>query len=762
MTSPLWPLAVALATALVAWLVGLRRARATAAVALVGATLLAALLVYGASSGPATFDAPWLVRWGWRLHLVRDALACQYTLLAAGIALPVLAYATSYLPGHLREHDLAPRREGDFFAWMCLFSAAMVGLALSGDLILLFCFFELTTLCSWALVGFDRDARARRGALTTLLVTGVPALASLLGILVLGAHYGTLQLNELAARATADTTTGVAMALIAAGALAKSAQAPLHFWLPRAMAAPTPVSAYLHSATVVAAGVFVLQRLHAVMPDEVAFGLSAVGWLSIAVGGALALVARELKEILAYSTITQYGHAVVMLGIGGDEAVAATSVYVLSHALAKSALFLIAGAVTRATGRTRLDELGGLGRSMPFVGLLAALASAALMGLPLTAGFFKDESFFKVASAQGPLTSLAAAGAVALTVAYTWRFWRGIFLGRSGASWERPSLGLVLPVALLVSALVAGGVSGAAWTAVGRSAMAGDASAFELGYHLDLRAENLLAMTGWLLGVALVVSRRSWEQRLEAAAGWLGARGPVRLSREGMRRVVQLSDWLHRLALRDLRDRIATILLPGAALLALALVVGRRGWRLALGEPLLGDAPLALALLVLGAAAVAVLLVESHLAMVVLLTSVGFVIAVVFALLDAPDVALVAVLIETAMTLLFVVVLSQLPSERLASEEKRARPQHRARWHTVAAVIAAALAGAVSWVALSSPASDTIAGRYVERAPAAHADNVVAAILADFRALDTLAEVSVLLVAMLGIVAVLRAAPHAR
>ena len=230
----------------------------------------------------------------------------------------------------------------------------------------------------------------------------------LMGAVLLYAEYGTFSVPELAERVRAGGTTTAALGLIAIAALAKSAQVPLHFWLPRAMAAPTPVSAYLHSAAMVAAGVLVLGRVHPLLAVEplVLDGLVVVGFASILVGGLLALGQDELKQILAHSTISQYGYVVVLYGIGGAAGAAAAAFYVVAHAIAKSALFMTAGAITEATGESRLSHLGGLARSMPVLAIASGIAAATLAAVPLTIGFFKDELFFTAAlGAGGPSRS---------------------------------------------------------------------------------------------------------------------------------------------------------------------------------------------------------------------------------------------------------------------------------------------------------------------------------------------------------------------
>jgi len=243
-----------------------------------------------------------------------------------------------------------------------LFLAAMVGLVMARDLLLLFVFWDLTMVTSYFLIGYDRQRReAMSSALMPLLVTGVASIFFLVAILLLHAVYGTFSVSDLVARAKSGALLAGAGILVMVAAMAKSAQVPLHFWLPRAMVAPTPVSAYLHSAAMVAAGVFLLERLYPLLRPSGALldGLLAVGIASMLIGGVLALTQDVLKQLLAYSTVAQYGYVVAMLGLGGTAGVAGVSLYVMAHALAKSALFLVAGAVMEATGEERLSNLGG-------------------------------------------------------------------------------------------------------------------------------------------------------------------------------------------------------------------------------------------------------------------------------------------------------------------------------------------------------------------------------------------------------------------
>src|SRR5688572_12417046 len=359
-------------------------------------------------------DVPWAPTLGLRVTFALDGLAALYCLLATGIGAVVFAYGAGYLPLHL-EHEHRPSKERwRFWPWMVLFMVSMMGLALAQDLVLLFVLFDMTAVCSYFLIGFDRDRREARGAaLMALIVTGVSAVAVLIAAVLLYTEHATFSIPVLLARPGGGPTMTVAAALLAVGALAKSAQVPLHFWLPRAMAAPTPVSAYLHSAAMVAAGVLVIGRVHPLLARSQAVldGLLVVGLASILIGGALALAKDEFKQILAHSTISQYGYVVTLYGIGGPAGAGAAALYVITHGIAKSALFMTAGTVTMATGEDRLSRVGGLRRDMPLLAISSGVAAATLAALPLTLGFFKDELFFKAALEAAWPVRLAAVGA---------------------------------------------------------------------------------------------------------------------------------------------------------------------------------------------------------------------------------------------------------------------------------------------------------------------------------------------------------------
>jgi multicomponent Na+:H+ antiporter subunit A len=639
--------------------------------------------------------------------------------------------------------------------------ASMVGLACARDLVLLFVFFDLTAVASYFLIGFDRERRDARGAaLMALLVTGVSAVALLIGAVVLFDEYGTFSLPELFERAGGGTTTAVAGGLIAVAALAKSAQVPLHFWLPRAMEAPTPVSAYLHSAAMVAAGVLVLGRVHPLLAlnDVVLDGLLVVGLASIAVGGVLALAQDELKQILAHSTISQYGYVVAMYGVGGAAGSGAAALYVIAHAIAKSALFMTAGVVTVATGETRLSRMGGLARELPVVAVASGLAAATLAALPLTIGFFKDELFFAAAREASWTVQVMAVLAAALTFAYIGRFWLGLFVGPRGATAKAPPGLLVAPVVALAALALAGGVVVEPFAELAGDAASvthGRAVAVDPAYHLDARAENVMAVAAWVLGaIALAVGRvRDRAVAVVARAGDIA--GPRRVYGIVLRGLNGVSDRIHDAEVRDLRVSLAAVMVPGGLFVALGFLATPTEDAYTVGSLAVSDLPIVAVLGLAAAAALRLTRERGRLGAVLALSVVGFALAAVYAIAGAPDVALVAVLVETVITLVFVGVFSRLPTTR--ADEPTERTRRRRRRNVAAAVIAGAAAFATAWATLSRPSAiESDAAEHIRRTPEAHGGDVVTVILADFRGFDTMVEITVLAVAIAGVASLLR------
>ncbi len=714
-------------------------------------------------AGGGAIDLPWAPTWNLRLSLRFDGLAALYAFLATGIGLAVLVYSSGYLPRHLAHQQQPPAESVRFYAFMLLFMGAMVGLVMARDLFLLFVFWDVTAIASYYLIGYDHHREEARGAaLMALLVTGIAAVLFLIGALLLFDEYGTFSLDDLLARTEPGPLLTAAAGLMALAALAKCAQVPFHFWLPRAMAAPTPVSAYLHSAAMVAAGVFLLGRIYPLLATSrlLLDALLLVGLASLAAGGLLALVQDRLKRVLAYSTISQYGYVVLMYGLGSSAGVAGATFYVLAHALIKSSLFLAAGAVTEATGADRLSRLGGLRRSMPALAAASAASAAGLSALPLTLGFFKDELFFKAALEHGRLIPAVAVLGAALTLTYIGRFWGGIFGGSQAGEVERLPASIVAPVVILALVVVVGGIVPGPFVYLAEAAAASTWQApvaIDVAYHLDARPENLMALAAYLLGALLLLFRGQWRSVVDRLAQAGNRLGPERWYETGLAFLRRASDLVYWVELRELANRVASILFPSALLIILGLVAAPTEGVYRFGELSVADLPLILALVLTGVAALLVLLPRDHPTQVFALTSVGYALAAAFALLGAPNVALVAVLVETLSTLFFVAILALLPFDVLARQVERSAGRWRQGRDAGIAVVTGLISFVVVWAVLSQPAlGRSVAEFYVRLTPSAHAGNVVTAILADFRGLDTMGEITVLGIALLGLATLLR------
>lgn len=694
-------------------------------------------------------DLPWASEWGSRLTLEIDGLGALFSMLATGVGAGVILYSPAYLAGKPTRLILR------YNAWLILFLMSMIGLSLAQDMLLMFVAFDLTTLCSYQLIATERqDDEARSAAFAALIVTGITSTMFLVGSVLIASTTGSFALAATLNAPASETAVQLGTILIVIAALAKSAQVPLHFWLLRAMAGPTPVSAYLHSAAMVAAGVFVLARIDPLLESVPGLQpvLVAVGVSSIAVGGFSALMVDDMKRILAYSTIAQYGFMVVLLSLERSTAAMAFPFYVLTHGIAKSSLFLCAGAVAEATQEETLSKLGGLARRLPWLAIGAGIAAATLAGLPLTMGFFKDELLFGASLEGSPWLPATIVVGAALTFSYMARFWYGIFMGPSR---EVDSLqpSWTIPVVVSAAVLIIGGLFTAPFEAIAEAAAATTIHRpvfEELAYHFDARPENIMAIVAYAGGFLLFRVRRTFGHRPLLTE--LPARfGPARAFDEMLRILKQTSDTVHSFELRDLRDRMAAVLIPTGALILLGVVtVGGQRYRV-------GDLAhthlrlyLVLGLLVIGAAATAA--AKTHRGLVIGLAATSYALAAFFALSGAPDVALVGVLVGTVSTLVWLAIVPRLPEEPASEERTR-----QARWgRPLVGVSSAAFSFIAVWGTLSDAADHSVADAQLEAARETHTLDAVTAILTDFRSLDTLGEASVVAVAVLGIMTLLR------
>jgi multicomponent Na+:H+ antiporter subunit A len=719
-------------------------------------------LALGALGSTLGSDERLLLAWEWspelgvRLSFALDGLSLLFALLICGIGALVLVYAGQYLAGH--------SQLGRFYAFLLLFMGAMLGLVLADNLLTLFVFWELTSISSFLLIGFTHErTESRAAARQALLVTGGGGLALLVGLIMLGLAGGSFELSELLARGDAlraHPLYGAILALVLTGAFTKSAQFPFHFWLPSAMEAPTPVSAYLHSATMVKAGVYLLARLSPVLGGTPTWTALLVGFgaTTMLVGGMLALYQTDLKRILAYTTVSALGTLVLLLGIGSEAAITAAVVFLLAHALYKGALFMLAGAIDHETGTRNVERLGGLRRAMPVTAAIAVLAAVSLSGLGPVLSFIAKELLFEamieeeqIGWALGVVAVLASALFVLEALIVTVRPFFGAEQATPKVPHEAPPSMWLGPALLSVAGLVVGLAPALVERTVtaASSAILGRPAAVDLylwhGFNLALGMTGASALLGIAMYRAWAALRRTtpWAER--ALGFWPS--DAYRLSLDG---VNQLARAVTR-ALQSgyLRQYLFIILLATVGFVGLTLAA-KHGAPVTLAWTELRFYEAVLAALMLAAAIYAVV-APGRLSAVAALGIVGYGIALIYILYGAPDLAMTQILVETLTVLLFVLAFHHLPRfQNLSTPLGRARD----------ALIALGVGGlmtALVLAATATPPESRLADFFAENSkPVAHGSNIVNVILVDFRALDTFGEITVLSIAAFGVYALLK------
>lgn len=752
-------LAAAFAPALYRW-VGPR-------LGLLMACVPAGLFVYLLSHLPAVLRGrspeqtlSWVPSLGSTLALRLDGLGLLMGLLITGVGVLVMVYAGAYLRGHAQL--------GRFYLYLTAFMAAMLGIALADDVLTLFVFWELTSLTSYLLIGFQHDEESsRRSALSALLVTGGGGLALLAGLVLLSDAGDSARISVLLTRGElirAHAAYPAILALVALGAFTKSAQWPFHFWLPAAMAAPTPVSAYLHSATMVKAGVFLLARMAPALGGTTLWQdlLVTTGLLTLLAGAVLAFGQHDLKRLLAYSTVAALGALVLLIGLDTPFALGAAVVFLVAHALYKGALFLVAGVLDHETGTRDVRRLFGLHGKMPFTSAAAFLAGASMAGLPPFVGFLGKELLFEGTLAFGRglslLLTLAAGFGLALVLAVAGVVVLRPFLGRAPEALEAtheappglwlPPLALAITGALLGAVLTTHSAVSELLAAAARSAAPGFAG-FELhlwhGFTPVLGASVLTLVSGVTLFFL-----RDRVLRFSGLLRVFRGLGPARLYErllEALTRVASVQTAV--LQTGYLRHYVLIVVLT-----VLGLAGGVSIARLDAGSLRLSlDAridELVLAGLVL-AAAVVVVRARSRLTAVAALGVIGYGVALFFLLFAAPDLAMTQFAIESLSVILFVFVLYRLPRFSVFSSRIA-----RSRDLLVSLAVGVFMS-ALLLFATSAPLLSRVSPYFAEMSwPEAKGRNVVNVILVDFRALDTLGEITVLAVAAIGVYALLR------
>jgi len=709
----------------------------------------AAAVLDGRPVGSATAWVPGL---GLTLDLRLDALSLLMMALVSGIGTLVFLYCAWYFP-------VGRAGLGRFAGVLTAFAGAMLGLVLADDLILIYVFWELTSVTSYLLIGFDdEDAESRRAAQQALLVTAMGGLAMLAGFVLLAKAAGTASLSAILIDPPTGGTVPVALLLILLGAFTKSAQVPFHPWLPSAMAAPTPVSAYLHAAAMVKAGVYLVARL---APAFAVVGVwrpvvLTVGLLTMVIGGWRALRQNDLKRLLAFGTVSQLGLLMVLLGVGTPEAALAGAALLLSHGLFKATLFLSVGAVDHATGTRDLRELSGVGRRAPLLAAAATLAALSMAGVPPLLGFISKEAAYE-AFVTGSGTDLLVFAAVflgsVLTAAYSARFVWGAFATKPGctpSSVHALPAGILAPVVVLGAAgVVLGLLPGLADPLVqGYVASYGSDAAAE-AEHLALwhgfNAALLWSALTLAAGAALFALRepvRRLQLRATGVLGRVDADRAYGTALEGVDATAYRSTALIQTGSLPVylgTVLVTLVLLPGTALLATSSISGDlAGW----------DRPLQpVVAIIVAVAAVSAARARRRFTAVLHLGAVGYGIAVLFVLQGGPDLALTQFLVETLALVIFVFVLRRLPKNFI---RRPARLSFAVRMG-ISLAVGGFVTGAIL-VASQARTAPAASQAFLDRSyDEGGGSNVVNVILVDFRGFDTLGEITVLAVAAMGI-----------
>jgi multicomponent K+:H+ antiporter subunit A len=750
-----------------AWLAG--------AIALAGLAMMATLYSAVADGGLIRSEIAWLPQFGLTFTLRLDGFSWMFAMLITGIGALVMLYSRYYMS----PSDPVPR----FYAFLLAFMGSMLGIVFSGNLIQLVFFWELTSLFSFLLVGYwHHNAAARNGARMALTITATGGLALFAGILVLGHIVGSYDLDAVLAsgdRIRAHPLYLPALILVLLGAWTKSAQFPFHFWLPQAMAAPTPVSAYLHSATMVKAGVFLLIRLWPAMggTDYWLWLVGAAGLATFVLGAYFAIFQQDLKGLLAYSTISHLGLITLLIGLDSPLALVAAIFHIMNHATFKASLFMAAGIVDHETGTRDFRRLSGLWRYMPITATLAIVAAAAMAGVPLLNGFLSKEMFFAetIETHDGSIVDDAlpyiATLAGVFSVAYSLRFIHDVFFGPRPTDLPRPPheppRWMRFPVELLVLACLVIGiipsrVIGTTLDSAARGVLGDAVPEYSLAVWHGFTPALLMSFVALVGGTALYLLMRDYFRRTPPGpravrhlqAQRIFERVMVAISWRGGRSLERL------LSTRRLQPQLRL-------LVCVALIVGlwpiyMRGleWGDAMITPLDPAFGLLWAIGITCAVSGAYVAKFHRLAALVLIGGAGLSTCVTFVWLSAPDLALTQLVVEIVTTVLILLGLRWLP-KRIEEADRTVRDSAWARVRRgrdlAIAIVAGAGLSTLAYAMLTRPQPDSVSKFFLERAyTEAGGTNVVNVILVDFRGFDTLGEITVLGVVALTVFALLR------
>jgi multicomponent Na+:H+ antiporter subunit A len=702
----------------------------------------------------------WFPSFDINLNFLVDGLSLTFALIISGIGAIIVFYASGYLKGH--------RKLGRFYGYLLFFMTSMLGVVLSDNILALFVFWELTSISSYLLIGFNHEAeRSRYAALQALLVTGGGGLAMMAGFLLMGSVGGSFSITALLNQSDAITGSSLYLAiviLVLLGAFTKSAQWPFHIWLPNAMEAPTPVSAYLHSATMVKAGVFLIARLYPVLsgPDIWHILLMSFGGVTMLMSAAMAIGQNDLKRILAYTTVSALGIMVFLLGMGGKYAVTGAITFLVVHALYKGGLFLVAGAVDHETGTRDIRKLSGLKRYLPLVAIGAVLAALSYSGIPPFLGFIAKELIY-----EGAVHATANAGLLTAAAVLTNMFLvaTAIMVGVKpffGKFTEPPKHPHKAPVTLWIGPIILG-VLGLFFglfpsvidnTLIGSGVMAiyKNSSATLALWH-GFNSILLLSLATLLGGIGLYFVSFQVKKfpSLWAALDKVGPEAWYNFLLQGLLSYAPKQTAFFQNG--RLRNYFYFILLffGGMVILSLAKYQLFGAITLSLNDVYFYEV---LIVIVMLAAALLAIISKTVLGAVAAIGVVGFGVAILFATLSAPDLALTQFSIETLTVILLVLVAYKVPEfTRYSTQKIRIKD-------AVISVFSGALITVITLIVLANPSGTKISDYFLENSYVlAHGKNVVNVILVDFRALDTMGEITVLSLAAIGVYTLVKFRP---
>ncbi len=753
-----------LGTTLVSWLK--QFSRGVTALGAIGVSLSSLVLLL--SQAPDVFNGktiiqtwPWLTQVGIDFSFRLDALGLLFSLLITGIGTLIYIYAYYYL---------SPKNSlSKLYVLLMLFMAAMLGISLSNNLILLLIFWELTSISSFLLVGYwsNYDA-AQRGSRMALTITGMGGLCMLGGFVLLAQITGTYQIDQILTMSSQIQQHPLfvpTLLLILMGAFTKSAQFPFHFWLPNAMAAPTPVSAYLHSATMVKAGIFLLARLLPIFAGAALYHnlVTFIGLFTLCMAAFFAIFKEDLKGLLAYSTISHLGLIVCLLGIGSPLAVSAAIFHIINHATFKAALFMIAGIIDHESGTRDLRKLSGLWQLLPFTATLTMITAASMAGVPLTNGFLSKEMFFTelLANLTGPVmivSAIIATFAGIFAVAYSVRLVHGVFfggpLGKDVPNKEahEPPFGMRAPATLLAALCILVGlfpallvehiVNSTARASIQNTAFEGTHLAIWHGLNAPLLMSVIALLGGLVFYFALAKGGKLRRIDLDPLLGRLQGKilfdlflKHLLLSSRKFRRFTEngkLQSYLLWILIFSVAIVIVPFWLQGIG----------TGSRELIHAPIIA---IVLWLLLFSACWMMLWFHHERIKAVLISGAVGLVVTMVFICFSAPDLALTQITVDVVTTVLLLMSLSLLP-QLTPYESSVSR-----RWRDAIIAIIAGLGIAwISWLIMTRD-HNSISWFFMQQSiPLGGGTNVVNVILVDFRGFDTFGEITVLGIAAIG------------